>query len=374
VDKNPAPRSQFYTWPQSHSRPLRVTVGPVPVGPMLPYHRAVVYSSNRSRVVPPGMDYPDTRCSTDFDYDAPPGSVPDPHGCGLFRRSFSRIKTVKKCIVGKLEESPRWQQYREAVTVIRNARVRNNVEATAANPNLVTPADVESLSDPKLHEVLTGCEQEASCVLLDALRRADEMLKYLSFKDWEAQDKPLREWVAGKVRYTASIFKPDEEGKNKKHLGLEDHIVDGIVGDCLGVNADTYAELPTETRTLERSLVCNMIMWDSGEVPGAPEPPAVDANGMWDPSLGFQGEPIHDFHRTPTTCGRVAGVFAGWPQIHAPKAYSATSCTVLEGNNEDMSWKNCIDGSYFNCVCFEKCWRAALRRSCDLSPGCCGDM
>ena len=182
----------------------------------------------------------------------------------------------------------------------------------------------------------------------------------------------FQSWVRKKVRNTASIYNVLENGNVNKNLGLEDDVVDGIVGDCLGVTGDSYVDLPTETKTLERSLLCNMIMWDSAEVPAAPEPPVIDGVSNWDPSMGEKATPLANFFKTPVACARAAGVLAGVPQVHAPNKYSITSCWSVTGVQTEP-WSFCSNPDVYNCICFEKCWEAGLRRICDLAQGCCSD-
>merc|ERR1719277_2483055 len=80
----------------------------------LPWHRAMVLDTDRSKQVPQGMDYEDSRCFM-FDYNATDsGNNGDPHGCGLFRRSFSRLKALRTCIVKELGASPTWTVFRVA--------------------------------------------------------------------------------------------------------------------------------------------------------------------------------------------------------------------------------------------------------------------
>ncbi len=79
-------------------------------------------------------------------------------------------------------------------------------------------------------------------------------------------------------------------------------------------------------------MICNPLMFDTVEVPGAPEPPMVNAAGMWDASLGNQATPL-DVGRltnTPPVCSRAAMAMAGWSQVHAKKGYSTVKCLGKE--------------------------------------------
>jgi len=359
-------------------------------------HRAVVLTTQRNTAVPKDtdLDYPLPKCYQ-FKYDSVPGSVPDPNGCRVFQRSFSKLKTLKQCIVGKLHGSPMWRAYRQVVRQIRAGR--SDGSSYASSPAALTVDDLTKLRDHmrrtkqekhyfEFLDDFQKCAESSNCVLLDAVRRADEMIKYLSFKDWSSVDKPLKQWVADKVQYSASVYheaapigiplKRWVEGfiwkpKVTRNQDLEPEVIDGIVRDCFGVSGDSYGELPDHVQHLERSLVCNPLMMDSLEVPGAPEPPLVDASTMWDKTLGAQGMIKWDLQNTPPVCGRAAAMLAGWPQIHASNGYAVRRCMT----EESRRWSKCAVSEHFNCICFEQCWRAALRRVCELTAGeCCGDF
>lgn len=354
---------------QTWYRPLYRTFGSVAFH--LPYHRAVILTSGRHTDVSEGSDYPGARCH-DFDYSAPAGSIPDPHGCGLFRRSFSRLQKLRTCATAALGKSPKWAAYRQMAKMIRANRAPHSRDV--ASPDEIQAGDF--VDDPDFREVVRACARSHKCVLMDASRRVDEMIKYLSFQDWASKGRPWRTWVEGKVRYTASIFREkDAEGDlGAKHLGIEKEVVDDIVENCFGVppGADgmTYDELPRETRLLERSLSCNAIMLDQVEVPGAPQPPVVDAATMWDDSLLNPAILLYDLKSTSPVCGRAAAAMAVFGQTHAKQGYSVTQCMT---GLPYKPWRDCMGEGGFNCICFEMCWRGALRRLCDLAQGCCAD-
>jgi len=172
--------------------------------------------------------------------------------------------------------------------------------------------------------------------------------------------------------------------KVSKDLGLEDEVVEHIVSQCFQVSSESFSHSPPpkELITLQRSLVCNPLMFDSIEIPGAPEPPLVNAAGMWDDSLDMKGVDLEvgTLKSTPPVCARAAAALAAWPQIHAPSGYSMQSCHYYE----HLRWQSCAEAASFNCICLEKCWRSALKRVCEMAPGnpdaaggldaCCGDL
>lgn len=351
---------------QSWDRPLTSIFGKI--ADYLPHHRAIILTSGRytRKDIPEGLDYPGSRCY-DFDYDAPANSIPDPHGCSLFRHSFSRLKKLRTCVVGALEKSPRWLAYRQMVRTILARRTPNSTNVE--NPDAIQIGD--EIVDEELQNIGTACRSNSKCVLVDAFRRVDEMIKYLNFQSWVTQKKPLRTWVESKVRYTASIY--NEGADQPKQLGIEQDVVDTIVESCFGVPKDadsmTYDQLPKETKLLERSLSCNAIMLDQIHVPGAPQPPVTDAVTMWDPLLANKGKLLFDLKSTTPVCGRAAAAMAIYGQTHSKKGYTIKECTM--GTSEDKPWKECADVSGFNCICLELCWRKALQRVCDIAPSCC---
>jgi len=299
----------------------------------LPYHRPMALTSNRSESVAPGMDYEDSRCFL-FDYDAEPGSIPDPHGCGLFRRSFSRLKALRQCIVGELESSEKWLQYR---------RLASGGE----------PAEDEVEIAKQIREVIG---RYINPTILDANSRADEMVKYVAFKDWSSLESGIIGLVNRKIAETISEF------------ALEPQTVDQVRVKCFMVEEDSYSTLHGEAKVLKRALPCQSLMWDTTEVSGLPHKPMSNGPSNYDQRLRAPASVRADFTETPPVCGRIAVALMQRPITRAAKGYSPTTCLVGM-----MSWKGCMSLSTFNCICAEKCWVSALKQACHLGTGCCGD-
>merc|ERR1712224_842785 len=90
---------------------------------------------------------------------------------------------------------------------------------------------------------------------------------------------------------------------------------------------------------------------------------------MGDPSLVTGTKIQVDFPNTLPVCGRIALGFMHFPMTHTVSGkYSATYGV---SQYSTMRWKDCVAPSSFNCQVFEKCWRVALSRACEITPGCC---
>lgn len=203
---------------------------------------------------------------------------------------------------------------------------------------------------------------------MDTVRRADEMIKYVSFKDWTAlsqrdQKTGLKSIVAAKIIQTIA-FRVDAEGF--PDMQLEAQVADAITDKCFQVKADTYEGLAEEAKILKRSLVCYPLMWDQVQVGAAPEKPLSNAVKLFDPAKP-QTNPLllkRSWKQTPALCARIALSLIAEPLLHARKGYSRTTC---QGH---MRFSQCLQMQNFNCICLEKCFRAALRRLVKFESEC----
>lgn len=371
-----------------------------------PYHRAVILTSDHNHTVPARMDYPDSQCFL-FDYAASPGTVPDPHGCGLFRHSFSRLKNLRQCIVNELEASHTWQLYRVVATAMPDEQPSKNITNAgflrtlklksehvfqeirdAANDGRQDPWELllkpltralfagqhdknhswffENLTMEDL-ALLTDIQQNMSDaeasnidfmtpVVFDAHNRADEMIKYVTFKDWVPLDNGLINLVDRKIAESVTGIK------------LPSSVISSIRGKCFNVNFDSYASLTQEAKVLKRAMPCYPLMWDAAEVAGAPHKPLNNAFTMWGGKQFMTPVEIKmNFTHTPPVCGRIALAMTKRSIVRAP-TYKPQSCQL-----GTMKWEQCLGLKHFNCICTEKCWVAALKRACLLSEGCCAD-
>eukprot|EP00929_Paragymnodinium_shiwhaense_P068667 TRINITY_DN3457_c0_g1_i1.p2 TRINITY_DN3457_c0_g1~~TRINITY_DN3457_c0_g1_i1.p2 ORF type:complete len:131 (-),score=28.57 TRINITY_DN3457_c0_g1_i1:149-541(-) len=125
------------------------------------------------------------------------------------------------------------------------------------------------------------------------------------------------------------------------------------------------AAAAAEAYTLKNAMPCYELMWDQGEVPGAPEQPLINAAPMWDPSLKHPSKVEID-HHIPPVCARAALSLVAEKQKRAPGKYSPFHCLT-----SCPSWKECMAPKTFNCICLACCFQAGLRRMCELNPGCC---
>merc|ERR1719195_1271107 len=98
-------------------------------------------------------------------------------------------------------------------------------------------------------------------VVFDAYNRADEMIKYVTFKDWVPLDSGLFNLVDRKIAESISGIK------------LPSSVISSIRDKCFKVTADSYASLAQEAKVLKRAMPCYPLMWDAAEVAGAPHKP-----------------------------------------------------------------------------------------------------
>eukprot|EP00746_Dinoflagellata_sp_MGD_P022671 gnl/MRDRNA2_/MRDRNA2_15305_c0_seq1.p1 gnl/MRDRNA2_/MRDRNA2_15305_c0~~gnl/MRDRNA2_/MRDRNA2_15305_c0_seq1.p1 ORF type:complete len:436 (-),score=62.89 gnl/MRDRNA2_/MRDRNA2_15305_c0_seq1:25-1287(-) len=347
---------------QSLNRPLGMfknLFGFLDVSRIVPYHSSVQLTTQRKTDITKDMDYPDSHCSV-FEYpddDNAPITADDPHGCGLFRRSFKKLKKTHQCIQDKLKASAKWKEYRtlaQKVVLARRAKSRN-----AENPANVDAGDVQNV--PELQKHLKSCETSGKCVLMDTIRRADEIMKNVGFKNWEKMksDIALIAYVKKKIHETVSLKLDKWE--------LEDDTVNGISKECFKLSESMSSR--TEASAIKHVLPCLPLMWDQVEVSGAPEKPLSNAASMFDRSLVTGTDIKDDFPNIPPVCGRIALGFMHHPMTHTKSGkYSATYGV---SKYSTMKWKDCVAPTSFNCVVFEKCWHVALSRACDITPGCC---
>jgi len=313
-----------------------------PLAQLLPWHRAVGLTSQRRTEAPPGQFMADSHCFL-FDYESFREGDPDPHGCGFFRRSFQPLQQLRQCIVKKLEADPAWQAYTATAGRILGA-LRDHSRVTD-NPAV-------------LDEEERTIAQASVDVAFDSIRRADEIVKTVAFKPWEAmtagEAAKLVEQKISKTVVTTS-----------KTAVLGKETVEAIRKECFLVSGEDAAALPERTVTLKRALPCYELMWDQVEVAGAPEQPMSNAITMWDKSLVEPARVEMDYD-TPPVCARAAVALVVEKQKRAPERYSSTSCIA-----KAPSWKDCMAPKNFNCICFQMCWRRALERVCEVEPGCC---
>lgn len=216
-----------------------------------------------------------------------------------------------------------------------------------------TSSDDSALDWERIRTLSMGNESQ----VVDAYQRADEMVKYVAFKKWAHMNAGLIDLVERKI------------GTSINGAELEPEVVTSIRATCFKVTSDDYSLLPPAAQVLRRALPCLPLMWDSVEVGGHPHKPVSNAIATWD--AGFKSPPTvkADFPETPAVCGRVAMSLVLRPVVHARKGkYRATSC--IHGT---MKWQDCLSLDYYNCICLEKCWVAALQRACELAPGCCAN-
>eukprot|EP00928_Gymnodinium_smaydae_P068337 TRINITY_DN5143_c0_g1_i3.p1 TRINITY_DN5143_c0_g1~~TRINITY_DN5143_c0_g1_i3.p1 ORF type:complete len:397 (-),score=52.65 TRINITY_DN5143_c0_g1_i3:140-1330(-) len=286
----------------------------------LPHHHAMVVASNRF-VSMPGASR-GLRCHQ-FDYDAPPESLPDLHGCRLFHRSFRLLQRLRRCIAGELEASGRWQKHR------KQAESGRMYEASAE-------VDVNSV---------------------DTFGRVDEVMKFVAVRDWKQIGSGIIDVVEKSIRKTIS------------DVDLEASVVQKIRTKCLKVDRDDFNELSDESIVLKRALPCHAMMWDVFEVTGPPDQLLADAEHNFNPGYHTLATSM-DLTRTPAICGRIATALIMRVVTHSPKGYKPVKCWL---RNRHLTFEYCLHMQSHNCICAEKCWVAALEPACKLSPACCAD-
>ncbi|CAK0835097.1 unnamed protein product [Prorocentrum cordatum] len=292
--------------------------------------------------VPSGQHLADSHCFL-FDYQGFKEGDPDPHGCGFFRRSFQPLQQLRRCVVEKLEADPDWRAYN--ATASRIFAARRDGSRKVDNPAVVDEEE-RVMAEASIN------------VALDSIRRADEIIKSVSFKPWEA----MTTGEAAKV-VEAKISKTIITTSTTTVLKQE--TVQSIRTECFLVAGEATAALPERTATLKRALPCYQLMWDQIEVAGAPEQPMSNAVTMWDKSLIDLGHVEKDYD-TPPVCARAAVALVAEKQKRAPGGYSAANCLTSAPR-----WKDCTAPTSFNCICFQYCWRRALERMCEIEPACC---
>eukprot|EP00930_Biecheleria_cincta_P027622 TRINITY_DN19373_c0_g1_i1.p1 TRINITY_DN19373_c0_g1~~TRINITY_DN19373_c0_g1_i1.p1 ORF type:complete len:419 (+),score=64.83 TRINITY_DN19373_c0_g1_i1:46-1302(+) len=329
---------------QTLQRPLKSTFGFL--ASFLPYHAALQLTTDRMKKVSEGQFSPDSHCFA-FDYkNFSPGDA-DPHGCGFFKKSFQPLQKLRQCITHKLESSINWKAYKAVANKIRAAERdgrKDRIDLSIRDDNGATIANA------------TGKWE----VAYDSIRRADEMVKSVSFKDWQELDmKSIKKEVQRKIKTTVTT--------NTKQSVLDDDTIAAIRRDCFLISDDVSADnqIPRELATLKNAMPCYDLMWDQVEVPGAPQQPFVNAINMWEPPL-LSTTTVKQEHYVPPVCARAAVALVADRQKRAPGKYKALSCT-----HKCRSWRSCMHPSHFNCICFACCFQNALRRLCEIDDGCC---
>eukprot|EP00929_Paragymnodinium_shiwhaense_P068670 TRINITY_DN3457_c0_g2_i1.p1 TRINITY_DN3457_c0_g2~~TRINITY_DN3457_c0_g2_i1.p1 ORF type:complete len:429 (-),score=45.21 TRINITY_DN3457_c0_g2_i1:350-1636(-) len=308
---------------------------------ILPYHRAVALTSNRDTLIPEGQYLPDSHCF-EFDYSSYRPGDPDPHGCAFFKKSFQPLQKMRRCIISKLNSSPTWLKYKAVADEIRADRKTGSMvgENTQVVGNDETTWNVDV------------------AVLFDSIRRADEMVKQVSFKDWQ-------NWPSGVIKEVERKIKRTVITKSRTSL-LEAETVTAIREECFLVTADSIPDMPNgaEAFMLKNAMPCYQLMWDQVEVAGAPELPTSNAATMWDPAMKHPSR-LDKEHYVPPICARAALSLVAEKQKRGGK-YSMFHCLF-----KCPSWETCMAPKAFNCICLACCWQAALRRMCELNAGCC---
>lgn len=312
----------------------------------LPYHAAVQLTTDRMKEVSEGQFFPDSRCFA-FDYEKFSSGDADPHGCGFFKKSFQPLQKLRQCIINKLDSSSDWKAYEAVATRIRTAERAGSRE----------PVDLSIRDNNGI--VITNASHEL-WLARDSIRRADEMIKAVSFNDWQELDmESIKKEVVRKIKKTIAT--------TSKQSVLKEEAIAAIRRDCFLVGDDVSAddEIPRELATLKNAMPCYQLMWDQVEVPGAPAQPLMNAITMWDPLLGFDTT-VKREHHVPPICARAAAALVAERQKRAPGRYSALACT-----RKCPSWKGCMHPKTFNCICFACCFEKALSRVCEMNEGCC---
>jgi len=324
-------------------RPLTTAVKKVGLfARMLPHHQAVSLTTDRLKIVPEGQSWADSHC---FAFDYSKDNVEDPHGCGFFRKSFQPLQKLRRCILERLDKSSEWKAY---------AAMSRNVVAgrSKAAREVDNPLEVEDYDE----DLLNGTDIVK--YTFDGIRRADEMIKYVAFKDWQSIGTGIINEVERKIAET--IITADDSAL------LEEEIVSNIRSDCFLVKADTWEGISQPAKSLKRSLPCYQLMWDQVEVSGGREKPLSNAITMWDESLRYPSQTLTDF-ATPPVCSRAAVALIAERTKNAPEKFSNTAC-LTKG---EKSWYKCLHPRHFNCICFGHCYKRALEKMCEVNSGCC---
>jgi len=318
-----------------------------------PWHKTVVHTTERDSSVAPGDIFPDSRCFN-FDYDHFDPGQPDKHGCYLFRRSFSRMQKLRQCIVGKLDASPRWKTFSRVIRY-----VRQTIQGGANGFTVRDPSE----TDPDFASMRERFNWEQMWVNYDTIRYADEIVKNVAFKDWK-QAADIRVLVDKKIATTSLT-------RDRKTV-LNAMEVSEIRRDCflIGDDDSLYTHLGKEATISYISLPCYQIMWDTIEVGGPPEKPLSDAISTWDPLIIDTGVVSHEYYNVLPVCARLATTLIAESTKRTKGGYSmwVPECAAL---TRPPRWEFCTNPSNFNCVCFQRCWEAALMQVCEEHKECC---
>ena len=101
---------------------------------------------------------------------------PDANGCRFFAASFTRVKQVHRCIERKLSDSASWQR-----SLLFGRTLRRKITAQYSGETVAVDAEPVPL-DREEDALLRRC-LKSGCKTYDTLRRADEIIKSVSFKD-----------------------------------------------------------------------------------------------------------------------------------------------------------------------------------------------
>eukprot|EP00928_Gymnodinium_smaydae_P087321 TRINITY_DN71598_c0_g1_i1.p1 TRINITY_DN71598_c0_g1~~TRINITY_DN71598_c0_g1_i1.p1 ORF type:complete len:476 (-),score=38.25 TRINITY_DN71598_c0_g1_i1:130-1557(-) len=382
---------RYSSQPQTSKRPLKTLVDTFgeTVGTIAPWHRAAVITSGLDDVIygSQDMDYPNSRC---FTHNYSSDAVDDEHGCNLFKKSFSRLQGLQTCIVDALRADSSWLAYRRVAKGILAGRPIGS-RAGVDNPRTISEEDLIPTSVHDISRKLGNCVADGTCVIFDAIRRADEIVKNVAYKDWTGGSREildLHQEVARKIQETVTVpgtwrrprRLPSIFGGKKRYaldtLPLLDRTVETIRDKCFfldyPVPKHITEPLPEPVRVLKRSLPCWNMMYDQVEVAGFPEKPVSNAITMWSPEL----RPSHrgreqNLGGSPVLCGRAAIGMVAYHTAYRTQTYALTPLCVIDPVDV-ISWKGCMTADYYNCVCMEKCFvRALVDRMCELVDSCC---
>lgn len=330
-----------------------------PLREFLPFHEAVLITHNKK--------WMSSHC-LEFNYESDK-RAPDPAGCRFFKRSFSPVKNVARCVQTFFEKDPYWQlslklaefgdmSEQQAADFLPNSvemsmkemqtlfarNLRDEFQNTL--PNNETRAGIWEANVAEWLQLWRKCKKglSPSCTRMRVFDRLMESFRNLDINEWDGLS--LKRVRASLRRALLRTITSPEQGRLPK---LSESTLKGITDDCFKIpqRHRRLAGSVPQFHLIKEALGCFPLMWDAAEVPGTPK------RALW--QTDWTPPTKQAFPHSHPLCGRLA--LAGLSRQFQASTYPKLGPELLKYSSwKDVSDKYCMNPKKAQCQNFKDCW------------------